>query len=215
MSDIIDTNQFQEFPKLARYSRDIVITEKIDGTNAQIAISESGVGAENAITKVPDGNGGNLWIFAGSRNRWLTLANDNYGFARWVLENATELIKLGPGRHFGEWWGSGIQRAYGLVNGDKRFSLFNVGRWCDWDKTPVGKQCHPPKCCHVVPTLAICENDLKDIELTLNVLATFGSVAAPGFMNPEGIVIYHTAGGHTYKKTIKDDESPKSLVKPS
>ena len=52
-----------------------------------------------------------------------------FGFARWVETNRERLITLlGPGLHFGEWWGSGIQRGYGLTKGDKRFSLFNVER---------------------------------------------------------------------------------------
>lgn len=34
--------EFQEFPKMARLSRDIIITEKIDGTNAQLLITEDG-----------------------------------------------------------------------------------------------------------------------------------------------------------------------------
>lgn len=32
--------QFQEFPKMGRWSRDVIVTEKIDGTNAQILIAE-------------------------------------------------------------------------------------------------------------------------------------------------------------------------------
>jgi hypothetical protein len=28
-------------------------------------------------------------------------------------------------------------------------------------------------------------------------------------MNPEGIIIYHVAGGHYYKKTIENDEKHK------
>lgn len=36
------TEEFHEFPKIARYSRPIIITEKIDGTNAQICISDDG-----------------------------------------------------------------------------------------------------------------------------------------------------------------------------
>jgi hypothetical protein len=31
--------EFTEFPKMARLSRDVIITEKIDGTNAQVFIS--------------------------------------------------------------------------------------------------------------------------------------------------------------------------------
>ena len=34
--------EFLEFPKMARLSREIIITEKIDGTNAQILITEDG-----------------------------------------------------------------------------------------------------------------------------------------------------------------------------
>jgi hypothetical protein len=37
-----------------------------------------------------------------------------------------------------------------------------------------------------------------------------GSYAVPGFMDPEGIVIYHTAGGHLYKKTFEGDDGGKT-----
>lgn len=83
--------EFQGFPKMSRLSRDVIVTEKIDGTNAQIFISE------------PDDNG-NMIMMAGSRTRWITPDNDNAGFARWCRDNAQELMRLGPGRHFGEWW---------------------------------------------------------------------------------------------------------------
>jgi len=36
-----------------------------------------------------------------------------------------------------------------------------------------------------------------------------GSIAAPGFMKPEGIIIYHTAGNLYFKKTIENDEKYK------
>jgi hypothetical protein len=95
--------EFREFPKMARLSREIIITEKIDGTNAQIFIGEDGE------------------FLCGSRTRWITPENDNYGFAKWAYERKDDLIRdLGPGRHFGEWWGQGIQRGYGLK--EKRFS---------------------------------------------------------------------------------------------
>jgi len=35
-------NNFLKFPKMARYSRECIVTEKIDGTNAQIYITEDG-----------------------------------------------------------------------------------------------------------------------------------------------------------------------------
>ena len=91
--------EFEGFPKIARLSREAIITEKIDGTNAQIYIGEDGQ------------------IIAGSRTRWITPDSDNFGFARWGEQHRVELAALGPGRHFGEWWGSGIQRGYGLENG--------------------------------------------------------------------------------------------------
>src|ERR1700744_4152565 len=82
-------------------------------------------------------------ISAQSRNRLLTPGkNDNYGFAGWVEENKEELFKLGPGHHFGEWWGKSIARNYGLD--ERRFSLFNVKRWVEDTK---------PSCCHVVPVI--------------------------------------------------------------
>ena len=112
--------EFAGFPKMARLSRDIVITEKIDGTNAQIYITKEGE------------------IRAGSRNRWITPADDNFGFAQWVESNRDQLLELGPGRHFGEWWGSGIQRGYGMEKGEKKFSLFNAVRS---EERRVGKEC--------------------------------------------------------------------------
>jgi hypothetical protein len=109
-------------------------------------------------------------------------------------------MALGPGRHFGEWWGSGIQRGYGLVNGDKRFSLFNVGRW---NKENI------PACCSVVPTLFSGPFDTKVIGDVMSDLWSSGSVAAPGYMKPEGIVIFHTAGRYFFKKTFDKDDSGK------
>jgi hypothetical protein len=186
--------EFAEFGKIARLSRECVITEKIDGTNAQIYIGEDGE------------------FLTGSRTRWIQPGNDNHGFAKWAYEHKEELLKLGPGRHFGEWWGSGIQRGYGLLNGEKRFSLFNVNRWGigrDIEKYP--DDC--PPCCNVVPILYAGMFDTETIKMILFNLGGNGSIASPGFMKPEGIVIYHTAAKTLFKKTIEGDESPKSKEK--
>jgi hypothetical protein len=174
--------EFVEFPKIARLSRDIVITEKLDGTNAQITITEDGD------------------FYTGSRNKWITPEDDNFGFSRWAHEHKDELMQLGPGSHFGEWWGQGIQRKYGLDH--KRFSLFNVGRW-NADNVPA--------CCHVVPVLYTGEFDTRAVDNHLDYLRSGGSVAAPGFMKPEGVVIYHTAARLYFKKTIEKDEEPKGF----
>jgi hypothetical protein len=118
---------FQKFPSLTRFSHGWSITEKIDGTNAQIIIdgcyAEDEQYRERAIAEV---NG--LFVFAGSRTKLITPKDDNHGFAKYVEGNAEMLVTtLGEGRHYGEWWGSGIQRNYGLK--EKRFSLFNTFRW--------------------------------------------------------------------------------------
>jgi len=179
---------FKEFRKIPRFSREIIITEKIDGTNGLIYIDYAGE------------------IFAGSRNRWLwgsiqeEIHNDNHGFAFWVKTNKDELMKLGPGYHYGEFWGKGIQRGYNLMY--KKFSLFNTQRW-------IGNE-YLPNCCGVVPLLYKGEFDTRIIDDWILELSRHGSIASPDFMNPEGIVIYHTAANMFFKKTILNDEKRKS-----
>lgn len=178
--------EFPEFEKIPRLARECIVTEKIDGTNGLIFITEEGD------------------LFAGSRSRWITPQEDNYGFAKWVEGNKAELLRLGPGRHYGEWWGQGIQRNYSLR--EKRFSLFNVSRWAD--------DAVRPACCHVVPVL---ERELFDspglAHRALKRLRDEGSAAAPGFMKPEGVIIYHVAGNLLFKKTLERDEEWKGKAK--
>jgi hypothetical protein len=179
------TEAYPAFPKIARLKRSVVITEKIDGTNALIHIAEDGT------------------IRAGSRTRWITPESDNFGFARWVSEHAAELALLGPGHHYGEWWGQGIQRRYGLE--EKRFSLFNVSRWAD-GRAPR------PACCGVVPTLYQGVDMGGAVEDCLARLRVAGSVAAPGWMSPEGIVVFHSGSSTLYKVTLDNDGVPKGVV---
>lgn len=172
--------EFKPFPKIARWNREVIVTEKIDGTNASIFIG-------------PEGE-----FLTGSRNRWITPESDNYGFSRWAHEHKEELLKLGPGHHFGEWWGNGIQRNYGLK--EKRFSLFNVGRWGD----NVLPYCFQP-----VPILYRGTMEPLDIPSIMLALQANGSHAAPGFMNPEGIIIYCVQNGAIFKKTFEKDTEGK------
>jgi hypothetical protein len=167
---------FEEFPSIARLSRRCVVSEKIDGTNAQVCVLDDGR------------------VLAGSRSRWITPDDDNYGFAQWVVEHEEELrAGLGIGQHYGEWWGAGIQRRYGMK--EKRFSLFNTHRWSETR----------PSCCHVVPVLFDGIFDSSAVDSVLAQLAADGSRAAPGFMDPEGIVVYHVAADKMFKKTLKGD----------
>lgn len=176
--------EFVPFAKIPRLSRECTITEKIDGTNASILISEDGE------------------FHTGSRTRWIIPGDDNMGFAKWAHENRDELMGLGAGLHFGEWWGLGIQRKYGQDR--KRFSLFNTHKWCDASVLPA--------CCDVVPVLYQGPFNEPDIERVMNHLREDGSTAAPGFMNPEGIIIYHHALGGYFKKTLDKDEEWKGKV---
>ncbi len=206
---------FMPFPKIGRLSRECIITEKIDGTNAQVNVCEDGT------------------VMAGSRNRYLTRESDNFGFAAWVEEHQESLRRLGPGRHFGEWWGRGIQRGYELS--ERRFSLFNVHRWDRevWERRQnslqaiheakcASKQQHVkdirkefvplPDCCLVVPVVGwgpFCDETIAD---GLRLLRECGSQAAPGFWHPEGIVIYHEGNGSLFKKTFEGDEGGKGEI---
>jgi hypothetical protein len=182
---------FKSFKKIPRLSREIIITEKIDGTNGQIAITEDGK------------------LYAGTRNQWVLTPDEGvilnpFGFAQWALDNKDELIaKLGPGRHYGEWWGNGIQRGYGLQKGEKRFSLFNTSLWND--------ETLRPSCCEIVPVLYQGMFDQIAIFECLNSLKIRGSRAALGFMQPEGVVVFHVAGSCFFKKIIEKDEESKSI----
>jgi len=200
----MNTNtEFTGFPKLARLSRDCIISEKIDGTNAQILITEDGQ------------------IMTGSRNRWITPGDDNHGFATWCSQHREELLTLGTGRHFGEWWGSGIQRGYNLPKGEKRLSLFNADRWCLHGETPRAMPTADPRvnkwqdvlppCVGVVPILYQGPFTTDACDAALWALRTGGSKAAPGFKLPEGIVCWHIAGNLGFKKTLENDGSPKSI----
>jgi hypothetical protein len=191
--------EFTEFPKIARLSRECTITEKIDGTNGSIYIGENGE------------------YLIGSRTQWITPERDNHGFAQWATEHKDELLKMGIGQHFGEWWGSGIQRGYGLPKGEKRWSLFNTRRWAmqgselkqypTEDPNVFKSQEYCPACCYVVPILYEGVFDTFLMEGLLRKMKEQGSIASKGFMKPEGIVIWHKAAQIYFKKTIeKDDE---------
>lgn len=177
---------FEDFGHIYRVSRECIITEKIDGTNASILIPDFG--------EFKDDQGNTFPFLVGSRNKWIFPNNDNYGFATWAYGNRDEVLKLGPGRHFGEWWGAGIQRRYGVK--EKRFSLFNTSRWEGGLPSPIFS---------LVPILYKGIFETAAVDAALADLQAGGSVAAPGFMDPEGVVIYHTASRSLFKKTLKGD----------
>ena len=209
--------KFEGFGKIPRLFREIVITEKIDGTNGLVQIMDwidipidytDWAAKFDLLKQMPQA--GNYVMFAGSRKRYLSLEQDNYGFARWVSDNATLLLGLGVGKHFGEWWGKGINRGYDL--NEKRFSLFNVKKWNDILCADGIIRSPRPECCGVVPVLYTGDFNTYMIERIKLMLQARGSFAAPGYMKPEGIVVFHTAGNLLFKSTLENDGQPKGTV---
>lgn len=188
--------EFTPWPKTSRLFRDIVVTEKIDGTNAAIHIGEDGS------------------VAAQSRTRLITPESDNFGFARWVHDHADSLVQvLGPGLHFGEWWGRGIQRGYGLDH--RRFSLFNTSKWRDLGEEVQGEprrgiQFADGSRVESVPVLYEGPFSQYHIEYCMDMLRLDGSSAVPGFDKPEGICVFHTASGIVQKATLVGDEKHKN-----
>lgn len=219
--------EFQAWPKIPRLRRPITITEKIDGTNAAIIIEPvwNDVGMPGPLLTSGDVIEKGRWILqntgafalartqdgkvfvlaAQSRKRLIAPGDDNFGFAHWVGLDPISLVEaLGPGRHFGEWWGSGIQRGYGLPEGEKRFSLFNTDRYADVDTVIGGVPVKP------VPILLRRDTfNSTSIDFAVDRLRVGGSVAAPGYRNPEGVIVFHHASQHVFKRLVEGDDVPK------
>ncbi len=177
--------EFLPYPKIERIGKMFMhITQKIHGTNAQVFIYK-----DKETDKVE--------LLCGSRTRWITPEDDNYGFAKFVHENKQEFIdKLGLGQHFGEWAGYGINSGEGLEK-ERIFVLF------DFWKYPPEKEL--PKGCVVVPVLYSGQVDFNKINEIAEDLKLNGSKLSKGFMRPEGIVI--NISGVRYKKVFEAEES--------
>lgn len=176
---------FEPYGKTPRWRSQVVVTEKIDGSNCFIIVPED-----------PE-----LPLAVGSRNRYISpgKATDNFGFAAWVADNEEKLRRLGPGRHNGEWWGCGIGRGYGLT--ERRWSLFQATRW-----TPeVLAELQLPSNVHVVPILERCEDAGSAVTQACRMLA-LGSVAAPGYKNPEGFIVALAAMGFKPMKYVFENK---------
>lgn len=196
---------FRPWPKTPRLFKDMVITEKIDGTNACVVVRSLDAlevphaiaGTIGNVAIVPAGVDGFFGVWAQSRNRLITPEKDNAGFAAWVKNNAAGLVEtLGEGYHYGEWYGQGIQRGYGLDH--KRFALFNVNRYGDLGLSAVPNL-------ETVPVLYEGEFDTEKVRMEFKTLMQWGSVAVPGYMNPEGIIVFHSASQNVYKVTDAGD----------
>ena len=186
---------FEKWKSIPRLNKEVIVTEKLDGTNAQIHIFDHR--SEAGVYEIPSecvlAQEDNLLMCAASRSRYISVEDDNFGFAKWVQDNHEDLFKLGPGRHYGEWWGVGIQRGYGLS--ERRLSMFNP-RWAE----------QGPECVDSTPIIATGTEITLLADYAMSKLAEEGSFAAPGFMDPEGIVVYHSAANQMFKTTFEYDE---------
>lgn len=222
-----DNSEFKPWFKTPRLDSPFVITEKIDGTNSAILIQELdlsilqapyfGVIADYSSEDTEQTKPRYFGFAAQSRNRFISPGQDNYGFASWVGDHMSELFDiLGPGRHFGEWWGGGLQRGYGLDKKDKRFSLFNIKRYNpletvgDLAKAQYEDQVLFPDIPEVgiVPVLDWEDEDVElfimsdAIDIALGDLIAGGSRAVKGYEKPEGIVLWHTRADQLFKKYV-------------
>lgn len=201
--------EFEAWPSISRLNKDAIYTEKIDGSNGAVVIelyqhAWYAKGSNIPLKNVEiDGVIYSLW--AQSRKRFLYEGSDNFAFGKWVYENAEELVKtLGVGRHFGEWWGSGIQGGYGLPKDERRFSLFNTKRWEEQLSWEYGHKDVPQL--YMVPVLHKGTFHTGTAQYLIGELRKYGSVASPGFMKPEGVVVFHTASQTPYKTFLENDD---------
>ncbi len=175
---------FEGYPKIKRLSSaDMTITEKINGTNAQMVIKEGVV------------------VLVGSRKREICEGDDNFGFATWVEANKAGLCEfLGEGQHFGEWAGPGIQKNP-LCLEKKLFFLFNTHRNPPEKFKAIG---HLVPELRGVPVLHTGGFDLETIDNVLDVLIWEGSQVEEAGLSamPEGIVI--SVFGTKFKRTPGD-----------
>jgi hypothetical protein len=192
---------FQRFASLTRFSHDWAITEKLDGTNACVLIApidDPEINHGLATARI-----GDTFVFCQSRNNVITPDKDNAGFARFVKDNAEALVGiLGEGRHFGEWVGKGVQKRHYDLTG-KVFALFNTNRWLDINELNGQLRCAPLL---AEGYMGEPGNEFANI---MAALKEHGSLFAPGYMDPEGIVMRHGPSGTLFKKTFDYDEQGK------
>ncbi len=223
--------EFVKWGSTARLFRDVTVTEKIDGTNACIIFErlpqeinpDLPALHENDPIAITDLNGGQYAVHAQSRNRLITPFSDNQGFAKWVVTHAYDLLYvLGEGRHYGEWWGQGINRGYDMDR--KVFSVFNTA---GWHKVPEGMTTSRADrrrstsldidCIPVLDTITFSEDAIRDLAEELMFTGSRASAQYTGkaFAKPEGVCIYHKAADTVFKYTFDNHDQHKWMDAPA
>lgn len=236
--DLMDDDTFGEFKKWGstpRFHKGLHITEKLDGTNGGLSVEivghedmswhYSGQVPEDAtyVThRTEDGSdpGFGYLVRAQSRKRIITPGNDNFGFAKWVWDNAEALANtLGMGYHYGEWYGEGIQKNPLAVKG-RYWALFNTWHWARPENALRLSLSGVQGLTHV-PVLHDESRDgpatWETIPAVLDRLRALGSLA-DGYMShplahkmdyhvegPEGIIVWHKETQQKYKILLHND----------
>lgn len=192
--------EFERFSKLTRLFRGIIVTEKIDGTNA-------------CIKFIPTFNSDKPWtLVVQSRNRIIVPGkkeNDNFGFATWAHANADRLFEhLGYGRHYGEWFGSGISS--NRYNIDYRgFVIFDSDLWACQPGLDTRQIMPDGSFLGHTPVLYRGMNSESAVMAAATELRQNGSKMIPGCMRPEGIVIHHLPSKSSTKFTFDNEDKGK------
>lgn len=223
--------QFKSWGSTPRFHKGLHITEKIDGTNAGVSVQGFSYGhhvineiPSDAILVVDDEKNVEYLVRAQSRKRIITPQNDNFGFAKWVWENADGLANLlGYGYHYGEWYGEGIQKNPLAVAG-RRWALFNTWHWANKGNVERFGAANIPGLTFV-PVLHNEQTDgpadYKTIPRILEDLWENGSYA-DGYMTlreankmdfhvegPEGIIVWQRETRQRYKILLHEDDKHK------
>lgn len=172
----MDQVDFKPWPKIYRQSANIIVTEKIDGTNSCIIIKDGEI------------------IGCQSRKRLITPEEDNHGFATWVKDNSEKLLSLGDGYHYGEWAGPGIQKNPHRLN-EKRFFLFNTKRWGEHNP-------NTPDICDVVPVLYEGPGNISIDNIMLDL---HEESINKGYI-AEGVVVFTPSSGTMVKYTFNNPD---------
>lgn len=180
--------QFKGWGSTPRENKKKTVLEKIDGTNACVVIYDGQVKAQ-------------------SRKRMITPDDDNYGFAKWVYDNAGVLMDtLGFGYHYGEWFGEGIQKNPLGIEG-KRFALFHATKYTEDNGYELNKVdgletvplLHHGQC--NIWTIPQIVEDLEMYGSKVKGAATDGTVAAKA----EGIIVWNNETKTRTKILLEND----------
>lgn len=190
---------FKSWGSTTRENKNKTITEKLDGTNACVVVYNGEVRAQ-------------------SRKRFITPDDDNYGFAKWVYDNAGALMDtLGYGYHYGEWFGEGIQKNPLGIEG-KRFALFHPTKYTEangYNLAMVDGLETVPLLHHGQCDVWTIPNIMQDLELYGSKVVGAKTSQEPGFFDmnvtytkaaePEGIIIWNNETRTRTKMLLKDD----------